>query len=97
MGNMGEKRDTPRIPLMVRVDAMWQDETGTVRVVPGVLEDRSRGGVSVRVKEQISVGSRLEIRWQREQFSGTITHCRRDGVSYILGIQRDPLENNKPE
>jgi len=86
---MVDKRDTPRIPLMVRVDVMWQDEEGTLRIVPGVLEDRSRGGVSVRVKEQIPVGSILEIRWQNEQFSGVVTYCRRDGVLYVLGIQRD--------
>jgi hypothetical protein len=86
---MDDKRDTPRIPLMVRVDAMWQDQDGTLRIVPGVLEDRSRGGVSVRVKEQIPVGSILEIRWQNEQFSGLVTYCRPDGVLYVLGIQRN--------
>ena len=79
---------------MVRVDAMWQDETGALRIVPGILEDRSRGGVSVRVKDQVSVGATLEIRWQNEQFSGVVTYCRRDGVLYILGVQRNDVERD---
>jgi hypothetical protein len=94
---MAEKRNTPRIPLMVRVDAMWQDKDGNLRIVPGVLDDRSRGGVSVRVKNQIPVGAIIEIRWQNEQFSGVVTYCRRDGEQYILGINRDLTEIEESE
>ncbi len=76
---------------MVRVETMWQDETGTLRVAPGVIEDRSRGGVSVRVKEPVSIGSNLEIKSQNEQFTGVVKNCRRDGRGYVLGIQRDTI------
>jgi hypothetical protein len=85
---MDEKRDARRIPLMVRVEAMWQDDTGTLRIVPGVLEDRSLGGVSVRVNSPIRAGASVELRGQYEQFTGVVTYCRREGVVYIVGVQR---------
>jgi hypothetical protein len=35
----------------------------------------------------------LTIRWQREQFSGTVVNSRRDKSEYILGIKRDVATN----
>ena len=74
---------------MARVEALWVDDTGNPRVAPATVEDRSRGGVSIRIKTPVSVGTNMTIKWQSEQFSGTVTHTRRDIAEYILGIRRD--------
>jgi hypothetical protein len=42
---MEEKRSEPRINMMARIEALWQDEAGTQRISPGKLEDYSDGGL----------------------------------------------------
>ena len=92
---MGEKRAEFRIPLMARVDVLWGDADGTPRVAPGTLEDTSHGGMSVRMKNAIRVGTHVTIKWGSEQVSGTVTNCRREKVEYVLGMKRDPDKDNE--
>ena len=89
---MNEKRTELRVPLMVRVDVLWGDEDGTPRVAPAKLEDRSRGGVCVRMKDPIRIGSKITIKWGSEQFSGTVTNSRREKADYVIGVKRDAGE-----
>ena len=86
---MSEKRTEIRIPLMARVDVLWGDEDGTPRVAPAILDDMSPGGVSVRMKGPIRVGSKVTIKWGSQQVSGTVTNSRREKAEYVLGVQRD--------
>ena len=88
-----ENRTEPRAGVMARIDALWEDEAGTPRITPAKLEDRSRSGASIRVKDPIRVGSNLIIHWHGGHISGTVAYCRRHGEEYILGIQRDPVES----
>jgi hypothetical protein len=89
---MAEKRTERRIPLMARVDILWCDEDGAPRAAPAVLEDRSQGGLSVRMKTPVQVGSHVAIKWGDQQFSGKVTNCRRSKPGYAVGIQRDAGE-----
>jgi hypothetical protein len=89
---VSEKRKELRIPLMARVDVLWADEDGTPRVAPATLEDRSHGGVSVRMKDPIRVGSHITIKRGSEQFSGTVTNCRHEKAEHVLGVKRDAGE-----
>ena len=86
---MDVRRKNPRAFVMAKVEALWVDETGNPRIAPATVEDRSRGGVSIRINTPVSVGTKLTIKWQSEQFSGTVTHSRREKADYLLGIQRD--------
>ena len=86
---VSEKRTELRIPLMARVDVLWGDEDGTPRVAPATLEDRSHGGMSMRMKNAIGVGSHITVKWGNEQVSGTVTNCRREKADYVLGVKRD--------
>jgi hypothetical protein len=89
---VSEKRTELRIPLMARVDVLWVDEDGTPRVAPATLEDRSHGGVSMRMKDPIGDGSHITIKWGNEQVSGTVTNCRREKAEYVIGVKRDAGE-----
>jgi len=90
---MKEKRKEIRNPVMTRVEALWEDETKVLRVAPATIEDRSRSGVCIRISVPISVGSRLTIKWQKEQFSGVVANSRSDSKGYILGIMLDAVAN----
>jgi hypothetical protein len=51
---------------MARVDVLWVDEDGTPRVGPATLEDTSHRGMSVRMKNEIRIGSHVTVKWGSE-------------------------------
>jgi hypothetical protein len=81
---------------MARAEAQWEDATGASRVALAMLEDISRGGAGIRLRQPISVGSKLRIKWHKEQFSGTVRHCHREGMEYVLGVQRNTPADEAP-
>ena len=82
----------PRTAIMAKAEVAWEDYPGTWRGAQAKIEDTSRSGACVRVGVPISVGSRLKIKWHREEFFGVAKYCRRDGGDYVLGIQRETSE-----
>ena len=82
---------------MTRVEAIWEDETGTPHVAPATIEDRSPGGASLRINTPISVGSKLTIKGPREQFTGVVVNSRNDKAEYFLGIKRDVAPTTAPK
>jgi hypothetical protein len=86
---VSEKRIEKRIPLMARVDVLWMDEGMTPRVSPATLEDRSRGGVRVRIKNAIGIASHITIKSGTLQISGVVTNCRREKIEFIVGVRID--------
>jgi hypothetical protein len=83
-----------RTPVMIFVEASWEDETGVARKTRACMEDRSAGGACIRVKTPIAIGSRVSIQWRFEQFSGVVKYCRQEGREYLVGIQRNVIEQN---
>jgi hypothetical protein len=94
---VSEKRTEQRIPLMARVDILWMDNELTPRVAPATLEDRSRGGVSLRMNNSISLGSHITVKSGTLQLSGIVTNCRRDKGGFIIGVKLDPREEPGPK
>jgi hypothetical protein len=90
---MDEKRKEPRVALMKRVEALWEDDTHALRSAPATILDRAPGGVCLQISIPIDIGSKLTIKAPNEQFSGTVVNSRRDKKDYILGIQRDVAAN----
>jgi hypothetical protein len=79
----------PRTALWARAEVSWQNQTGTLCVAPATLEDTSRSGACVRVDRPIEVGSKVTIKWHREQFSAVTKNCRSDGREFLLGVRRE--------
>jgi hypothetical protein len=79
----------PRTPVMIVVQASWEEPGGAVQTLAARMEDRSVGGALIRLSKAVSVGSQLTIRSHREQFSGVSKYCRRDGKDFLVGIQKD--------
>ncbi len=81
----------PRIAVMILVKASWENETGVLQNVPARIEDRSSVGACLRLKARVGVGSKLNIQGRNEQFSGIARYCRRDGMDYVVGVQRQAV------
>ena len=83
----------PRTAVMILVEATWEDPSGALHTLPACMEDRSAGGACIRIQKPIEVGSKLRVQWRWDHFSGTTRYCRNDGLSYLVGIQRDRTTN----
>lgn len=79
----------PRKVMWAVAEITWEDDSGTSFRVPAVLEDTSMSGACVRLKRPLAVGSRLTIKWHREQFPAIAQNCRRDGGDFLLGVRRE--------
>lgn len=80
----------PRKVMWAVAEVAWEDDSGTSFRAPATLEDTSPSGACVRVQRPFNIGSRLTIRWHREQFSAIAKNCRSDGTAFILGLLREP-------
>lgn len=74
-------------------EVFWQDASGIPNRVAATMEDTSRSGACVRVKRSFDVGSRVTIKWHREQFSAIAKNCRSDGRDFLVGVRRDEDRN----
>lgn len=86
----------PRTVLWAVAEVSWDDPTGKPNRAPATLEDTSPSGACIRLKSPISVGSRLIVKWQREQFSAIARNCRSDGREFLLGVRRDTNPRHIP-
>jgi len=81
----------PRTVLWAVAEVFWEDPSGIPYREPATMEDTSPSGACIRLKTPIDVGSKLVVKWQREQFSAVARNCRKDGRDFLLGVRRDPL------
>jgi len=82
----------PRTPVMIMVEASWEDQNGTIQTTRARIENKSSGGACVRLNKKVAVGTRLKIEGQWEKFTGEARYCRQDGRDYLVGIQKDKTE-----
>jgi len=88
----------PRKTVWAVAEVCWQEPDGTDACAPATLEDTSNSGACVRVKRSFAIGSRVMIKWRREQFSAIARNCRPDGRDYLLGLRREGTTSpNKPQ
>lgn len=80
----------PRKLMWAVAEVIWQDAAGTSFRAPATLEDTSLSGACIRVQRPFTVGSKVIIKWHREQFSATARNCRNDGHGFLLGVLREP-------
>jgi hypothetical protein len=80
----------PRKTMWAVAELIWEDDQGASFRVPAILEDTSRSGACVRIKRPLAVGSRITVKWHREQFLAITRNCRSDGRDFLLGVRREP-------
>jgi hypothetical protein len=79
----------PRKVMWAMAEITWENDSGTSFRVPAILEDTSTSGACIRIKRPVAIGSRLNIKWHREEFPAIARNCRRDGGDFLLGVLRE--------
>lgn len=85
---MNEGTPEPRIPVMIIVEASWEEQNGTLQTAPARMENRSVSGACIRLRSQIKVGTKLKIQWRWDKFIGIAKYCRSEGRDFLVGLQR---------
>jgi len=80
----------PRQVMWAVTEILQEDDRGPSFRVPAILEDTSKSGACLRVKRPLAIGSRLIIKWQREQWSAVARNCRQEGGDFLPGVRRAP-------
>jgi len=78
----------PRIPVMIVVEATWEDQSGTPQTARARMENRSVSGACIRLRSQIKVGTKLKLQWRWDKFIGIAKYCRSEGRDFLVGLQR---------
>jgi hypothetical protein len=86
---MRDATPEPRTAVMILVEASWEDQSGTLRRECARMENTSNSGACIRVKKPIDVRAKLRVQWRWEEFSGAARYYRKEGIDYLVGIQRD--------
>jgi hypothetical protein len=86
---MNEGGVEPRTVMWAVAEVYWEDSGGTPNVVRATIEDTSASGACIRIHQPITVGSKLIVKWHREEFSAIARNCRSDGMEYLLGLRRE--------
>jgi hypothetical protein len=87
---MNVREVEPRKGLWAAAEICWIDQSGTACMARATLQDTSQSGACVRIRKPIKVGSRVTVKWCREQFDAVARNCRSDGWEFLLGVQREP-------
>lgn len=78
----------PRTVMWAVAEVCWEDAGGMPNHVAATMEDTSLSGACVRVNRSFDVGSRVTIKWHREQFPAIAKNCRYDGKDFLVGVRR---------
>jgi hypothetical protein len=70
-------------------EVLCERQPGVSSRLSATIEDTSSSGACIRVGTPISVGTRLTVKWQWDQFSAIARNCRSDGGDFLCGVQRD--------
>jgi hypothetical protein len=79
--------------MMAVATVTWEDEEETARTARARIEDTSPSGACFRLKVPIRAGTRVELSWCRDDFSGMTKWCRKEDGEYVVGMQRDRIAN----
>jgi hypothetical protein len=78
----------PRKIVWARAEVSWQDAAGALLSAPATLEDTSLSGACIRSTAPIEVGANLTVTWHCEKFCGVARNKRREGLDFLIGIER---------
>src|SRR3974390_2673701 len=87
---MNAREPEPRTAVMIMVEASWADQNGTLHKCSARMENTSRSGARIRLRKAIAAGTKIQVQWRWEQFTGETRYCRGEGKDYVVEIQKGP-------
>jgi hypothetical protein len=77
-----------RFQVSFSVSLLWQEKSGEIRRLAGRCVDLSSEGISVEVKDRVSLGAAVQV--ESKEFGrmghAIVKFCRRDQMRYQIGL-----------
>jgi PilZ domain len=89
MSREGELRRHPRAEKSSPVQIIWQDRSGTDRIISGRSLDISTSGLRIEVSEPLDHHSYVTVQSPALGVHGraSVRSCTRKGIKYIVGLE----------
>jgi len=87
-----ERRAEPRSDYFARVQVCFQPEGSEPCTFAGMIEDRSKSGLGVRVRKPIPVGSKISVFHGSAILRCEVKRCVPSGMDFLLGMRVLPAE-----
>jgi hypothetical protein len=84
-----ERRTETRRGMMCRVEILSADANKPFGTVRGLQEDQSASGARIIIARHIPVGTRVTVRRNGIENTGTVRQCSRDKFGHAIGIRFD--------
>ena len=83
-----DQRRHERLPFRGRIRISWQDD-GVGRMIIGVCDDASRGGLRIVSPTRIDLRSYVQLEGLDFKLFGSacVRNCHREGMGYKLGLE----------
>jgi hypothetical protein len=78
-----------RSQVMIVADAWWEGPDGSLQKGRSRIVNKSASGACVRIEKRVDVGAKLRIESRWDEFCGVAKYCRKEGASYLVGIERE--------
>ena len=87
-----DKRSEPRSDYFARVQVRVQSENGGAATLSGMIEDRSKSGLGIRVRTPVPVGTEISVLQGSTVLRYEVRRCIRNGMEFLLGARALPSE-----
>jgi len=84
------RRSESRKIRMSKVAVLSPTQNGKIHREAAFMEDVNRTGCGLRARFPLPIGFPLLLEVSGEHiYAGTVRHCNRDGVEYLIGVEFD--------
>ena len=83
---MPNRRTEQRLLCADMVFVQWTDGNGRQRDVTGLLEDISASGACLQMEAALDIGTSVELRHAKANFSGIVCYCVYREIGYFIGV-----------
>lgn len=90
-----EQRSEPRIGYFARVKLCSPPPSDESDGVAGMIEDRSKSGLAIRVRKPMTVGSEILVLHGRSVLRCEVKRCVQSGTEFMLGVRLLPSETTQ--
>ena len=87
---MSNRRTESRKIRMSKVGVLSPTQNGKIHRETAFMEDVNRTGCGLRARFPLPIGFPMLLEVSGEHiYAGTVRHCNRDGVEYVIGVEFD--------
>jgi hypothetical protein len=79
------QRQHPRTDFIARTEVAWASDGGEIRI-PGLIENKSAGGLGIQVSKAIAVGTPIKVKLRNQMVAAVVRRCQKLPIGFFIGV-----------